>query len=386
MRPIARLVALDHLRGFVVAVVVLHHTILAYCAFGSIDYRHYILSTAPIVDTQRWVGFDIMVMLNDSFFMPLMFLLSGLFVWNGLVRNGTRAFLAGRILRLGVPFIVSVLTLVPLAYYPSWLQSGGAPGFPAFWIAMVTAGPWPSGPPWFVGVLLLFDAAIALAFAALGRPGTVAKARPVPAPRRCFGVFLACLLIAYLPMLAAFGPSRWIAVGPLAIQASRIGLYAICFAAGVRFGANGLQHDKARFADSLIRQWPTWALLAALAGTTLIGTQIAQMRMGAELPHWAWLSIHGIALATFCATTCFALPAIFLRFCNERSTLWHSLAVSSYGIYLLHYPIVTWLQYALLTAPLNAATKAVVTFAAALLLSWVGTILLRRGAGASRVL
>ena len=107
-------------------------------------------------------GFDVLVMLNDSFFMPLMFVLSGLFVWGGLQRKGVRQFLQDRLLRLGAPFAVAVLTIVPLAYYPSWLQAGGAPGFAAFWTTMVTSGHWPSGPPWFVGVLLAFDGLSAL--------------------------------------------------------------------------------------------------------------------------------------------------------------------------------------------------------------------------------
>jgi uncharacterized membrane protein len=44
-----RLVALDHLRGFVVALVVLHHAFLAYCRFGHLDHRYYLLSTSPVV-------------------------------------------------------------------------------------------------------------------------------------------------------------------------------------------------------------------------------------------------------------------------------------------------------------------------------------------------
>ena len=159
-----RLLALDQLRGFIIVLVVLHHAILAYCTFGHIDRVHYALSTAPIVDTHRWVGFDLVVMLNDGFFMPLLFLLSGLFVPGGLARRTPVQFLRGRLLRLGLPFAVAELTLVPLAYYPSFLQAGGTSGFPAFWTQTITTGPWPSGPPWFIGILLLFDVVAALLF------------------------------------------------------------------------------------------------------------------------------------------------------------------------------------------------------------------------------
>ena len=63
---------------------------------------------APIVDPQRWAGFDVLTTFNDTFFMALMFLLSGLFVWPSLERKGGAQFLRERVLRLGAPFVVVV--------------------------------------------------------------------------------------------------------------------------------------------------------------------------------------------------------------------------------------------------------------------------------------
>jgi surface polysaccharide O-acyltransferase-like enzyme len=63
-----------------------------------------------------------------------------------------------------------------------------------------------------------------------------------------------------------------------------------------------------------------------------------------------------------------------------------SLAVNAYGIYLLHYPAVTWLQYALLDLQANAVVKATLVFFAALLLSWGCTIALRRIPGVARII
>lgn len=57
-----RLIGLDYLRGFVIVMVVPHHLVLAYCRFGHFDVWHYLWSSAPIVNTQRWVGFDILAL------------------------------------------------------------------------------------------------------------------------------------------------------------------------------------------------------------------------------------------------------------------------------------------------------------------------------------
>ena len=60
---------------------------------------------------------------------------------------------------------------MPIAYYASFLRYH-APGttdfnFLHFWYHMVTTGPWPSGPAWFLWVLLALGAIAALMWVAL---------------------------------------------------------------------------------------------------------------------------------------------------------------------------------------------------------------------------
>ena len=379
-----RLVALDQLRGFAILLVVLHHASLAYCRFGHVDHRHYALSTAPIVDPQRWVGFDALVVVNDGFFMPLLFLLSGLFVWRGMSRRGAGAYLAQRLLRLGLPFAIAELTVVPLAYYPSFLQAGGPPGFVHFWLTTVTAGPWPSGPPWFAAVLLLFDAAAAALFVLTGSPIRMRPAVGRTPPGRSFAVLLACSLLAYLPLLAAFGPLRWVSFGPLANQASRAGLYAAYFAAGVVLAGDG-RDDLFPLGKTLARRWASWASLAVLAAPAfLFVVVLGSRRSAAGLPAWLGWSVTGTALAGFCAIASFALLALFFRFGGRSGSVSGSLIANSYGIYLLHYPAVTWVQYGLLRVPAGAVVKGLATFILALLASWAGATLLRGLPGVRR--
>lgn len=71
-----------------------------------------------MVDSQRWSGFALLIGFNDTFFMSLMFFLSGLFVWRSLARKGAAGFLRDRVLRLGVPFVIAAALIAPLAYLP----------------------------------------------------------------------------------------------------------------------------------------------------------------------------------------------------------------------------------------------------------------------------
>src|SRR2546421_9702596 len=104
-----RLVALDRARTFITLLVLLQHSVINYTFFGS-------------GDPMRWLGFDLVVLFNDSFFMACMFLISGLFVWDSLMRKGSANFLRDRAWRLGVPYLISVIVLMPIAYYSTFLR------------------------------------------------------------------------------------------------------------------------------------------------------------------------------------------------------------------------------------------------------------------------
>src|ERR1700738_4454412 len=225
MTATARIAAFDRARTFIILLVLLHHSVVNYTYFGS-------------GDKMRWLGFDLVVLFNDSFFMAFMFFISGLFVRDSLTRKGPAIFLRDRAWRLGVPYLVSVFVLMPIAYYPTFLRYH-LPGttdfsFLHYWWRTITVGPWPSGPAWFLWVLLAFDAIAAAVWSvapqligALGQLIVAARNRPMTA----FVVFLTVSVATYLPMHLAFGDISWLEPGqfPLPIQTSRTLLYAAYF-------------------------------------------------------------------------------------------------------------------------------------------------------------
>jgi hypothetical protein len=364
--------------------VLIHHSVIAYTYFGH-------------TDKQSFLGFDCVVIFNDSFFMAAMFFLSGLFVWPSLRRKGTGWFLRDRFWRLGLPFAVCALILMPLAYYAISLRYHPEIGFAAFWSNMVTVGPWPSGPAWFVWVLLALDVIAALVFLAapsaveaIGRLSLKGYARP--------GLFVSAVLIAsivvYVPAVLYFGASRWFAIGPVAIQASRILLYLLYFFAGVGIGA--VPFDKGLLAGDggLARRWPLW-LAATIASygaiLALIYVKHSVLPDVNYQPPW-WEIAYALAFACYSAAQTFNILALFLRFSNDGSSLLDPLRDSAYGIYLIHYVPVLWLQYALYdfsfspVMQVSAIIKAVIVLILTLAFSWAATAALRKIPGATHVL
>ena len=129
----SRNLALDRARTFLTLVVLFHHAVIPYSYFGH-------------TDPKSWIGFDMVVLATDSFFMALFFFLSGLFVWPGLGHKTPLIFLRDRLLRLGLPFAIAAITVIPIAYYAISLRQHPEIGFSEYWWNMITKGPWPSGP------------------------------------------------------------------------------------------------------------------------------------------------------------------------------------------------------------------------------------------------
>jgi peptidoglycan/LPS O-acetylase OafA/YrhL len=371
-----RIAALDRARTFITLLVLLHHSVVNYTYFGS-------------GDKMRWLGFDLIVLFNDSFFMACMFFISGLFVRDSLARRGPASFLRNRAWRLGVPYLISIFVLMPIAYYPTFLRYH-LPGttdfnFLHFWWHTLTIGPWPSGPAWFLWVLLAFDAIAAAiwviapqAIEALGGIVFRLRGRAMAA----FTGFLIFSVAVYPPMRLIFGDASWLEPGgyPLPIQTSRILLYAGYFFAGVGVGAVNLTTGLLAQDGEVARRWPVWLGFALAFYGAILGLVYVHHNWIADFdsPPLLWRTGYGAAFALFSAAMVFVVSAVFLRFAEANWTLFDALQPSAYGIYLLHYIFIIWLQYAVYDYSWSPFVKFAVVFAGTLSITWGLTIMLRK--------
>jgi peptidoglycan/LPS O-acetylase OafA/YrhL len=88
------------------------------------------------------------------------------------------------------------------------------------------------------------------------------------------------------------------------------------------------------------------------------------------------VSDFGFVLA--CASGCFFVAGVSLRFARWRWAWLDNLSANAYGMYLIHYVFVVWLQYALLGAALPAVAKAAIVFCGTVIASWGAMIAMRR--------
>ena len=381
---------IGYLRAFVVLLVVAHHAVLAYHPFAPEKTTSLLTHPRwwpafPVLDSERSVAVALFAGWNDVFFMALLFFLSGQFVSASVARKGVRRFLVDRLRRLGIPFVVAAGLLAPLAYYPTYLGTDAPAGFGGFAREWLALGSWPSGPAWFLWLLLAY---VALAAGLYARsPGwDVGLARrlggALERPGAAFGLLIGASGAAYLPMALSWDPLHWTAFGPFSFQTSRVLFYATYFVIGIAVGALGIEKSFLASDGALARRWLLWATVGFFAYVFVVG---AVMAAGAEGAGRGALFVASGAFVVSSAASSFALVALSLRFVRSRSPMWESLRENAYGIYIVHYAFVSWLQLAVLELPLGPLTKGTIVFVAAALLSWGTSAALRSVASVRRI-
>ena len=381
-----RRVAFDYLRAFVIALVLFVHAALAYTASAFINVKNPIASSNPVVNEQRWMGFDLIVALNETFSMSLLFFVSGLFVWQSMARKGPWKYFGDRLKRLGLPFVVGVLFLIPLAYYPAQLEVGLILGkdtsYGVFWLGMIRSGFGTAGPLWFLWLLLAFNCLSILLYRAAPLLGGFFRGRlniVLGQPVAFFGVLLGISIIAYLPVAIICGPLKWIGIGPFHVQAGRVLLYLVYFLAGTAVGAIGIDRGVFKTDGALARHWWRWVAVGLMSFTVFIVMIVVVTPMERTI-------VSEIAFAVCCWAFVSGMIGLFLQFAKRRVRIFDSLSENSYGIYIVHYGFITWLQFLLLGSGLDPFMKGILVFAGTLIFSWMLVASLRQIPAVAKVI
>src|SRR5204863_363631 len=257
--------AIDNRRAVVILLVLAFHSVLAYLNFlppqpFAFDQPPFLWRAFPIVDSQRWMGFDLFCAWLDVFLMSFFFLVSGLFVWPSLNRKGAWTFLSDRLLH-----------------------------------------------------------------------------------------------------------------------------YVLYFFAGAAIGACGIERGLLGANGSLARHWAGW-LAAAFASFVLWLLVMSQIVADPGAAPILWQITAALSFVLACFASCFLTLGASVRFAQFRTRLCDSLKDNAYGMYLIHYLFIVWLQFAMLATGLPAILKAIVVFAGTLALSWGATAGLRQVSAVSQII
>lgn len=280
-------------------------------------------------------SFDLLFTGLHSFRMPLFFLLAGFFSHLLRAGKGWAGFLKQRVLRIGLPFLLGMLTLVPLM----------------IWIYLWrTDTRWPLGGPftlwdlptfhlWFLEVLLIFYAVAALmgligksvpqAATALGAAVDWGLARVWP---------VALLMPATMACLWAGSPGGWLPDGQRLFPEPRVLFFYFQF-----FALGWLIHRSSTAGVVLQRKFRPY-LGIGLAG--LAGVLIVRIGSLSGTFHES-LAVRLLGFAADTASAWFlslGLIGACLALVKNHHPAIRYVADASYWIYLIHLPIMLFVQ------------------------------------------
>jgi glucan biosynthesis protein C len=329
----SRLFFADHLRVAMTIMVVLHHLAVIYGANGLFYYEE-----PPRNDPLASLVLRVFLTINQAYFMGFFFLIAGYFTPGSFDHKGSASFLKDRLWRLGIPLVVFLLVLSPIAsiglYYWTNITT------PLVWLypGLLILG-YAVGPLWFVEMLLLFDFGY-VAWRRVTRTHALPAKREVKPPSYlAVGLFvLALVLASYLLRivvpLGAFLPILGLPTPAYLPQ------YLSFFILGV-----------IAFRRDWLRTIPN-AKGKVGFGVALVATiLLLPMALGGGADangngHWQ-SAVFALWDSTFAVGMCLGLLTFFRRFFNRSGRVSRFLSRHAFTVYIVHPPIIVLLALAL---------------------------------------
>ena len=319
-----RMYFLDHLRSFIIILVLAYHGALAYMVRGPQWYY--------VVDTQNSVLFNVIVTISDVFVMPTLFFLAGFFGVRSLLRTGQVAFWRSKVVRIVIPYFMGILFLAPAVNYIYFLSRFDTPpAYLDYWWNIFFGLARQHAHLWFLGVLTVFFLGLSLILR-FYKPLECIESQPALPSGKFIAGFGLATSMAFFGAKQFIADFTWIMLPNLLMfQPTRCTFYVFYFALGV------YAYRKQWFTScGYMPNVKFWLPMAVL-----LGGIYARYRM----VFWSKRELTVVMLGNdllygfFCLAAVLGLIALFHQRMNYTTNLLRKLAGNSYAIYFIHQPV-----------------------------------------------
>ncbi|MEJ2668250.1 MAG: acyltransferase family protein [Deinococcales bacterium] len=317
----ARLYYLDYLRAGVVALVFLHHTAITYGASGSWYFYDAAGVSGPIKGL-----LTVFAAFNQSWFMALLFFISGYLALASYNRKGPWRYVADRLRRFGIPLLVYAFVISPVTV---WLAQLTNAGHPSLLTVYSQQRPFGFGVLWFVEALLIMDLLL-VAWASWLRRGDLTARSARSFPRNA-----ALVAFVFILGLASFAVRLGMPLGT-----TFAGLLIGYFPSYIAMFVLGIVAWRARWLDAIAGNAVALSRWLLIAGTLMVpvwllggGSGDAGARFAGGL-HWQALVL-AVWEQDMLAGMSITLLAWGRRRLNQPSRRWQGWAGASYLAYII---------------------------------------------------
>ena len=338
--------ALDNLRTFLTALVILHHTAIVYGGPGA----WYIRSRCFPPESILLTCFEA---INQTFFMALFFFISGHFTRMQMSKKGSSrsAVVYSRLLRILLPAVVYTMIIEPTLLAVVWAWGNGAsddavPNVWSLYVAYWTHVRGIRGPVWYLALVMTFHT-IAAFFLWSGKDYSQEPQRDILRQHKRIWAPLAWLLTIF----SSFAIRLVYPVGtiwtPMSLQLAFLSQYVLAYVGGHLSVISGdlFILIPFQYTNRNTRRKLSLSLMAIMCSIGLLNALEARV-LGVDLKRIFELSRGGFNVPALVyavwnemgfALIGFALVAIFLRYCDVPWT-WRNFWFPrySYAAFLLH--------------------------------------------------
>jgi len=365
-----RLFYLDNLKVVLIMLVVAHH---AGQPFGGGGFWYY-----KAEESSKWFGMFFAV--NAAFFMSLLFMISGYFVPASYDRYDTLKFISSRLKRLGIPLVAGVLLIIPLLTYVHFINYRGY-GYISYWHYFINyylgvgnkpinwSGQWPDlnfGHLWYIEHLLFYTILYAV-WRFLTKPFF---RNPVKVGRTPGN--LSILFFTLIMALSTFIVRIWYPVdywmgflGVIQTEFAHVPMYVLSFMVGIiAFRNNWLNKIPLNVGKTWLEIGIVSIVLFYISGYFDV-LPFAKGGLNAySFIRSVWESLVSVSMSI-------GLMVLFREKINIGSNLSRILSVNSYSVYIIHVPVLVFLQYSLAIVALPILIKFLIITILGISFSWL---------------
>lgn len=317
---------IDNLRIFLTALVIVHHTAIAYGASGGWCYI-----TPNTVKGAQMIGLSSLLAVDQAFFMSFFFFISALFTPKSIDRKGAGKFIKDRLTRLGIPLLLTMYLINPSLLYAIAVYTNQTSQNWSEYIGKFISGIPTTSHMWFVLALFIFESIYLFFRSTVKSPFFERIINYLPSNRGILLFIATCSVLAFsIRLIYPIGGKNFIG-----LQFGYFGLYTVFYFLGIWAGRRNWEE---RLSYTQAKQWGLAALVAipiiVLAWISLINDpSLFNEFIGGF--HWRSFALSSWE-AVVCTGLCYFLFLFFRNHLNHSNQFFTEMAANSYAVYFLH--------------------------------------------------
>lgn len=351
---VKRMFYADNIRIYLTILVILHHVAVAYGGAGDWPIKE------PATDPISPILFVLFNAVNQSYFMSFFFLLSGYFTPRSYDKKGSKSFLKGRLIRLGIPLLSWLVFIAP---FEDYILSNFAYGREVSFFDILASNPRfriehfpsdPSGHLWFLQALLLFAGVYVLYRIITHR---YVSNYSFKSYEDAFPTNKIIVISIAVIALGTFMVRLWFPVGVwvFSFQLGHIVHYIFCFWLGI-LAYRGKWFSN--LSESQAKLWGKVALVTIpiLPVPFVLGSSDNGLDVFLGGMHWqaftyaVWESVALLSISIW-------LLHIFQKKFNQQGGLLKGMSPNVYTVYIIHHPVVVAILIPFLSIALPTVVK-----------------------------